>query len=50
MIYIVMYDLRFVGKLSRTAAESYLLNAKTGTYLVRESEGQRDYTYAIAVK
>ena len=40
---------RFVGKLSRSRAESYLEGAKNGTFLVRESEGQREYKHAIAV-
>lgn len=44
------FTVRFAGKLSRPTAESYLEETKNGTFLVRESERQRDYKHAIAVK
>jgi hypothetical protein len=40
----------FVGKLSRSTAEHCLNGTKNGTFLVRESEGQREYKHAIAVR
>lgn len=41
---------RYIGRLNRLDAENYLEGMRDGTYLVRQSEAQSDYTHAICIR
>lgn len=45
-----MFTFRYIGKMNRLVAEQYLEGMRDGTYLVRQSQSNSDYTHAICVR